>query len=219
LWKAEREKRAHETTGRLVDWLSFLFLGAFAFGLLFCALSVLFGATDLGFDGDGQDLTASDAAEPGLGNGGVDASRGVSPWNLTGLTAFIAWFGGVGYLASALWQLTAWASLMLATFAGLIGWALIYAFLTRVLLRREARMDPADYRMEGTVARVTVPISAGRIGEIQYTRAGARRSEGARSSDGSAIARDTEVVIVGYDGGIAYVEPWREFVEKSPAGR
>lgn len=151
-------------------------------------------------------------ANGGHADSGVRATNTISPWNLTALTAFVAWFGGAGYLALTGWDLAAWASLLVAAVAGLAGWAAVYLFFNRVLLKGESRMDPADYRLEGTVARVSGPISAGRIGEIQYTKAGLRRSEGARSVDGSAIARDTEVVIVRYERGLAYVEPWQSFV-------
>jgi hypothetical protein len=69
--------------------------------------------------------------------------------------------------------------------------------------------------MEGTVARVTIPIQDGRVGEIVFTREGARRSEGARSATGEPIARGTEVVIVRYDAGLAYVEPWATYAGES----
>jgi membrane protein implicated in regulation of membrane protease activity len=139
----------------------------------------------------------------------------VSPWNLTALAAFVAWFGGTGYLALTEWYLAAWMALLVAGLGGLIGWAVIYFFISKVLARGESRLDPADYLLEGTIAQVTQRIGEGRIGEIQYSKAGTRRSDGARSVDGSSLERGTEVVIVRYESGIAYVEPWQSFVEGS----
>ena len=195
-----------------MEWLSSLFLGAFLFGVLFCAASLVLGVGQVGLDDLGLDLEGPDGDGQSSGN--------VKPWNFTGLTAFVAWFGGVGYLAITNWQLAAWVSLVLATLAGLVGWGIVYLFFKRVLLRGEARMNPEDYQLEGTIARVTVPILAGRIGEIQYEKAGSRRSDGARSADGSAIPRDAEVVVVGYDRGIAYVERWHQFLKgEAPEGR
>lgn len=215
-----------------MEWLSSLFLGAFLFGLLFSIASMLMGLGHFGFDhhglhfggdGGGHFGGGHDAGHLGgghavghveAGHGGPhgDSSPGMSPWNLTSLTAFIAWFGGAGYLALTGWQLAAWISLLMAGLAGLVGWGVIYLFLTR-LVKAERRMDPADYRLEGTVAQVTQPIPAGKIGEIQFSKGGARRSEGARSISTAPIAEDTEVVIVRYERGIAYVEPWQEFVD------
>ena len=45
-----------------------------------------------------------------------------------------------------------------------------------------------------------------------------RRVCGARSEDGSAIAKGTEVVVTRYEKGIAYVRPWEEFTESAPSG-
>lgn len=190
--------------------LETIFLGAFVVGLLLTIGSFVlgighFGLGHNGFHAGGHDL-------PG--------SAGVSPFNIAGITAFVAWFGGVGYLATTGWELAAWISLLLALGAGLFGWWVIFLVFTKVLLKPEPPPDPADLTMEGTVARVTMPISGNRIGEIQYTKAGRLHSDGARSVDGSAIARNEEVVVVRYEQGLAYVEPWKSFVaDEAPEGR
>ena len=215
-----------------MEWLGSLFLGAFLFGLLFCLASLVlglghFGIGHHGLHGPGLHGGAGHGLDGGHGPGGgghgggaqrlgsaegPQAPTAISPWNLTGLTAFVAWFGGVGYLALTGWELAAWLCLLLAAAAGLVGWAIIYLFFNRVLVKGERWLDPADYRLEGTVARVTVPIASGRTGEIQYTLGGVRHSDGARSADGSDLERGAEVVVVRYERGIAYVEPWQQFV-------
>jgi hypothetical protein len=78
-------------------------------------------------------------------------------------------------------------------------------------MRGETRMDPAQYRMEGTLARVTIGIPEGGTGEIIFSKGDSRRSEGARSIDGRPIARNEEVVVVDYQRGIALVQSWDEF--------
>lgn len=202
-----------------MGWLEGLFLGAFFAGLLFCVGSVLLGFGQHGLDDLGIHLGGADGgdgADGGLGH----HSGHVSPWNLTGITAFVAWFGGVGYLALSGWQLAAWLSVVLAALGGVLGWGVIYWFYARVLSRGEGAMNPDDYRLDGTVARVTAPLAGDRIGEIQFSRGGARRSEGARSADGSALPPGTEVVVVRYERGIAYVQPWEAYVEdQAPEGR
>ena len=205
-----------------MGWLESLFLGAFLFGLLFCLGSLLLGLGHFGFGHHGLHPHGLHGGHGAASHGGAHAlshadgpqtPSAISPWNLTGLTAFIAWFGGVGYLALTGWELAAWISLLLAAVAGLAGWAIVYLFFNRILLKGERWMDPADYRLEGTVARVTVPIAAGRTGEIQYLLGGVRHSDGARSVDGSELARGAEVVVVRYERGIAYVQPWQKFLE------
>jgi hypothetical protein len=135
----------------------------------------------------------------------------VSPFNLQTITAFMAFFGGSGWVLYDSLGLGAAVALILATISGFAGGGVVFWFLVKVLLAGQTFMDPQDSRMEGTVARVTMPIHDGQIGEIVFSREGARRSEGARSSTGAPIARGTEVVIVRYEGGLAYVEPWTSY--------
>jgi hypothetical protein len=92
-----------------------------------------------------------------------------------------------------------------------VGWYLIARFLG-LILRGEVEMDPADYRLEGTVGQVTVGIPSGGTGEVVFEKAGVRRSEAARAVGGAAIARGSEVVITAYLDGFATVQPWGEFL-------
>jgi hypothetical protein len=98
--------------------------------------------------------------------------------------------------------------------SGLMGGGIMFLFLTRVLMSNEENMDPADYEMVGALARVCSPIREGGTGEIIYTQMGTRRVCGARSDDGAAIAKATEVVVTRYEKGIAYVRLWSEMSEE-----
>jgi hypothetical protein len=134
----------------------------------------------------------------------------VSPFNFVTFTAFLAWFGGAGYLLtrySGVWIVT---GIGLAVFSGLVGGGIVFLFLSRVLISHEGSMDPADYEMNGVLGRISVPIRENGTGEIIYSQAGTRRSCGARGEDGKAIAKGTEVVVTGYEKGIAYVRLWTE---------
>jgi hypothetical protein len=85
---------------------------------------------------------------------------------------------------------------------------LLYVALFKILLPRERVMLPEDTRMDGVVARVSDAIRAeGGTGEILFTQMDARRSAAARSESGLAIPRGTEVVVLRYVKGIAYVAP------------
>jgi hypothetical protein len=134
----------------------------------------------------------------------------ISPLNFVSLTAFLAWFGGAGYLLtrfSGIWFVT---GLSLAVCSGVVGGGIVFLFLSRVLISQEESMDPADYEMAGVLGRVSVPIREGGTGEIIYSQAGTRRTCGARGEDGSAIAKGTEVMVTRYEKGIAYVRLWTE---------
>jgi hypothetical protein len=72
-------------------------------------------------------------------------------------------------------------------------------------------MKSEDYRMEGSLGTISMPIRENGTGEIIFSLAGVRRCAGARSDEGEAIERGAEVVIERYEKGIAYVKRWEDF--------
>jgi len=62
----------------------------------------------------------------------------------------------------------------------------------------------------GVLGRLSQPIRAGGIGEVIYSHGGARKSCGARTDDGFAMEKGSEVVVTGYNGGIATVKRWSD---------
>jgi membrane protein implicated in regulation of membrane protease activity len=134
----------------------------------------------------------------------------VSPFNFITLTAFLAWFGGTGYLITRFSSLWFALGLLIAMAAGLFGAAIVFLFLTRVLISHEENMDSADYEMVGVLGRVSMPVRENGTGEIIYSQAGTRRTCGARSENGSAIEKGAEVMVARYEKGIAYVKRWEE---------
>ena len=134
----------------------------------------------------------------------------MSPFNFVTVTAFLAWFGGAGYLLTRYSSVVVALGLGLATVSGLLGATIVFLFLTRVLMSHDEVLDPADYDMVGVLGRVSVPIREGGTGEVIYSQAGTRRACGARSESGLAISKDMEVVVTRYEKGIAYVRPWDE---------
>ena len=177
------------------------FLGLFLFGALFTLASVVLGHGGHGHSG----------SEIAAGHDGFLGHLAVPIVNASSLIGFITWFGAAGYL---LLRLSDWALLAVligATIGGAVGAYLIARFL-KLVLAGEREMDPADYRLEGTIGQVTVAIPGGGTGEVVFTKAGARRSEAARGIDGSAVPRGTEVVITRYERGFATVQAWAEFV-------
>ena len=192
-----------------------VFLGCFLFGVVFTGLTTLLGAASstvhVGhFLGHGWHGAHGHHGHGQVGHGQVGHGHVDQPLFLFGvssLVAFLTWFGAAGYVLTRWFAWPLLATLVLGIGAGLVAAVLVARFLA--LLRAGERvMDPRDYRIVGTVARVTIGIPGDGVGEIVFTKAGARRSEAARGLNGAPIPRDTEVVVTGYTRGIATVQPW-----------
>ena len=195
-----------------MTWADFYLL-CFAVGFIFSVLSFLMGSLHpphLPHGTAGGHVGHGGVAHHGGGGkasfGGVHASR----FNLFTLAAFLAWFGGTGYLLTRYSTIWFVFGLGIALLSGATGGAIIYMFLSRVLMSEGEEMDPADYEMTGVLGRISIPIRAGGTGEIIYSQAGTRRTCGARSENGGAISKGTEVVVTRYEKGIAYVRLWAE---------
>ncbi|MDM7995753.1 MAG: hypothetical protein QUT30_08750 [Acidobacteriota bacterium] len=207
-----------------MTWANF-YLFCFLVGFLWSLVSLLIGHLNIdlpfhhGDSGNGflQDGSAIDHGDLSHGGGGHDAGttdhvRGVSisPINLGTIAAFLAWFGGVGYLLasySTLWFLWAFG---LSILSGLSGASIVFWFLAKVLIGRERDLNPADYSMTGVLGRVVSSIRENGTGEIIYSQEGTRRTCGARSEDGKPIPQGVEVLVTRYQKGIAYVRRWDE---------
>jgi len=201
-----------------MTWENF-YLVCFALGFVFSVLSFLLG----GFRWHLPHALGGGHVHAGphvrMGHAGARGSpKAEAPLlNPVSLAAFLAWFGGVGYLLtrfSAVWFII---GLGIALLSGVTGAGVIYLFLSRVLMSADENLDPADYEMVGVLGHISMPIRAGGTGEIIYSQAGTRQTCGARAENGTAIAKGSEVVVTRYEKGIAYVRLWTEMAgEESP---
>jgi hypothetical protein len=137
-------------------------------------------------------------------------SGAISPFNFVTLTAFLAWFGGTGYLLTRYSGVWVGFGLLASITSGLVGGGIVFLFLTKVLISQDENMDSADYEMVGVLGRICSAIRAGGTGEMIYTQMGTRRVCGARSEDAGAIGKGAEVVVTRYEKGIAYVRLFSE---------
>jgi hypothetical protein len=205
-----------------------VFLGCFLFGLLFTVVSAALGAAghalpnlhgaDSGHGphfghGHGGHTGGEGHGHGGHGDGADGRGAGLPLVNASSLMAFLMWFGAGGYVLQRVIGFPAVLAAAGGVAAGTAG-AMIVALFLKAILAGERVMDPRDYQLEGTIARVTVTIPEGGAGEIVYTKAGSRRGEAARSIDGKAVPRETEVVIIEYERGIAAVQPWDQFIAR-----
>ena len=135
----------------------------------------------------------------------------ISPFNFSTITAFLAWFGGVGYLLTKFSGIWLWLAFVLAIAGGFIGASLVFLFLVKVLLVHDQPLNAADYDMVGVLGHLTSSIRQGGTGEMSFSQAGVRRSSAARTEDGTALERGIDVIVTRYDKGIAYVRRWDDF--------
>jgi len=141
----------------------------------------------------------------------------IAPINFGTVAAFLAWFGGTGYLLarfSSFWFLLGFG---IACASGLVGAAIVFLFLAKVLIRHDEELNPADYDMIGVLGTVSSNIRPSVTGEMIFSQAGVRRAAPTRSDDGVEIPKGTEVVVTRYERGIAYVRPWDELTNSSAA--
>jgi membrane protein implicated in regulation of membrane protease activity len=129
------------------------------------------------------------------------------------LAAFLCWFGGCGFLLERYANFLTPIVLGVATITGVIGAAILFWFLARVLLPHEQELTAEDTAVLGVLGRVSGAIREGGVGEIQFSQNGARRFAIARSEAGVAIPRGVEVVVMRYEQGIAWVRRWDEVAE------
>jgi membrane protein implicated in regulation of membrane protease activity len=186
-----------------------IFLGCFVFGALFTLVSVVLGVGGHGAAHIGHGHGAVHIGHPHAEAG--DRFGSLPLLSVSSIVGALTWFGAAGYLLLRLGDWALPAVVLGALLAGGVGWYLIARFLGLVL-SGEREMDPADYRLEGTVGQVTVPIPVGGTGEVVFSKAGSRRSEAARAINGVSIPRGSEVVITTYVDGFATVQPWGDFI-------
>ncbi|MGA2672062.1 MAG: hypothetical protein ABSE99_02435 [Terracidiphilus sp.] len=211
-----------------MSWESF-YLVCFLVGLLLSVLSLLGGMGHFGghFPVGHVPHVPSVAHMPhgmphaghlpqgaGQGQGSGQGGATVPWWNAFSMMIFLCWFGAAGYLLTRYGSFVAGIVVLLAGVCGLAGGAIVFLFLTRVMLPHEHELTADETEITGVVGRVSAAIRAGGIGEIVYEQLGARVSAPARSEDGQPIQKQEEVFVVRYEKGIAYVRRWEEVLEE-----
>jgi hypothetical protein len=212
-----------------MTWSDF-YLICFAVGFCFSFFSFVFGSSRFGklhfphFHGQGvghlpvahgpvaggHAPAHGPAAEHTQSGSHAPGGLSLSPFNPPTIAAFLAWFGGTGYLLARFSALWVGLALFLSVIAGVVGGGIIFLFLAKILMSDQEFLNPADFEMVGVLGTLSVPIREGGTGELIYSQMGTRRVCGARSDDGAVLAKGAEVVVTRYEKGIAYVHLWSE---------
>lgn len=141
---------------------------------------------------------------------GTNSGSEVPWWNGFSIMIFLCWFGASGYLLTRYGSLVAGVVLVLALACGAAGGAILFFFLSKVLLPHEHELTADETEIVGAVGHVSSAIRTAGTGEIVYEQLGALRSVPARSEDGAEIPKQEEVFVVRYEKGIAYVRKWED---------
>lgn len=182
-----------------MNWPVF-FLGCFVIGFVLSVLSLAMSAVHLHIHWHWP-----------FGHHAPSAgARGAGPINFVTVTAFLAWFGGAGYLLTSNFGWVAASALIGAVLAGVAGAAIVFWIMAHVLWSPDENMQTLDYDMVGMLGRLSQPIRPDGLGELVYVQGGTRKSCGARTDDGSPIEKGAEVVVTEYDRGIALVRRWSD---------
>lgn len=190
------------------DTLDAILLGAFFFGLIFSAISLILGAVDLPgvHVGHGHGHAPIHGHAPGHGHAAhTGHDNDISILNISTILAFATWFGGCAYLLRNALSLPA----LVGVAGGLVGGAFGAVAVFRLLLmikRQETYLSASTERLAGSIARVTSPIREGGTGEIVYELNGVRQVSAARTSGGKALPRGAEVIVIRREHGIALVD-------------
>jgi membrane protein implicated in regulation of membrane protease activity len=165
------------------------FISSVFLGFVLSLLSLL-GSLHLHLPHFDFDISGDHGHAPHTHGGHTDEASRI---NFGTVSAFLAWFGGTGYVLarfSSFWSLLA---LGLACASGLVGAAIVFFFLAKVLIRKDEELNPADYDMIGVLGTVTSNTRPSGTGEMRWSR----RDSPCRSSAGETDSQSegTEVVV------------------------
>src|SRR5438874_11782002 len=147
-----------------MNWEIFYFV-CFLVGILLSLVTFVAGSVHLhtprGFHFHGAHGHAA-AHGHAVGHHGHAGDRGsqISWFNFGTITAFLAWFGGTGYLLTRYSNVWVYLGLFVSAMSGLGGASVVVWFLMK-LVRSDEHLDPADYQMVGVLGRVASPTPDG----------------------------------------------------------
>ena len=219
------------------DPLSLVFIACFLFGLLFLVGATLLGSfghgtntvhglhtgTHMGHVDVGHNTHLVHTPHP-IGKGSLAKTTSgthsgfslVTYANPTAIALFALGFGFFGYIFHDTAGFVLPLTIILSVIGGLIIAALLLALLGRVFGDSEGETIQDVSDRTGLLGKVITTVQEHGIGEVLYVSPGGmRKSVPARSVDGRRLERDSEVVIVHYQRGVAEVDTWDHFVNHS----
>lgn len=208
-----------------LHWADF-YLICFLVGFALTMFSLLVGIFHIDFPGKWDNFLHGGHAfghihgAHGFGHHGVGHGHGTGDGhaphlNFSTVMAFLAMFGGTGFLLSRHSRFEAYLALGASVGAGLVGAAVVSWYFTKIMIDYDKSMRPDDFDLIGTIGKITISTSHAGTGELVYEQNGARKSVPVRSDDENVLARGDEVVVTRFEKGVAYGKKFEEFVSGS----
>ncbi len=180
----------------------YVYVGCFAFGVVYALLSFIFGGH--GFDGGAPDHS-------GIGHAVGDAHAAAgdaeipSPLNPLVVSSAITVFGAAGIVSKVGLKMGDLSSSAVAiTIAGIIGAAIFFG-IVRVMYGSQSNSTFSLDDLIGIDAEVITPIPESGMGEVSYTMNGMRYNLSAKSAYNENIQRGECVKIKNITGNAAVV--------------
>jgi hypothetical protein len=195
-----------------------LYLGTFLCGLGYLLMLVIGGQLGGGHHLDTSVETHLDVSGHHLdvqadGGGHLstdhshDGAHEVSFLTPTVIASMLAGVGGVGLFATLTLGLPWLFHLPIAALGGWVVGYLAFLLYAKVIVPSQGSSEVHVADLWGTVAEVTTPIPAGRLGEIRFVASGSYISIAARNQNGEALPRGQLVIIEKVENGVALVRP------------
>ena len=137
-------------------------------------------------------------------------------FNPTSIALFLLGFGFFGYFFHNTTPLTASVPLLCSIGCGLVISILLLLLFNRIFVNSEGSTEQDVVDRTGMIGRVSITIPEHGIGEIIYTSPGGlRKCIPARGLGNQRLDRESEVVVVDYQNGIAEVDTWDHFIHET----
>lgn len=125
------------------------------------------------------------------------------------IACFAFFFGLMGLITLKYLPILGPITLLPATICGVIGYNIMTKMMNSLADKLYASSSHKEEDVIGTVGELTIPIEAGRTGEMIYVRGGTRHTVPAKGKDPSAnIAKASKVWIADIVDGVFVVEPY-----------
>lgn len=182
--------------------LLYIYVGCFTFGILFSAISFIFGhhGGDHGFD--------FHAGDHGFDLHGAEVDHGAdlpSPFSPLVLSSAIIAFGAIGIIAKVGFAMEDLASALVSVgLAGAVGAAIFFG-IVKFMYSSQSNSTFSQEDLIGIEVEVLTPIPLNGVGEIVYVINGERHSLPARSFNGQKADRGETLMIKEITSNVAVV--------------
>jgi membrane protein implicated in regulation of membrane protease activity len=125
------------------------------------------------------------------------------------VASFTMFFGLCGRLAQLFMPWLGPLTLIIAVISGFVSSNLVMAFFGFMYTRFQSTSMSVVGDLIGHMAEVTVPVSAGKVGEITYIVESKRYTSSARAvNPAKSFNKGDKVMITNIENAVSYIEPW-----------